>query len=227
MHDASVGFEVGPVWIEEAHRIVFAVGSQDNILFAPGKREIHDDEHGDGGFGQLTAPGKHLEPFIVCNDPPDSLFLEVGKFIFGIIREKELDPFYGMFLKIFPVFFPFGCRHVPVDRCSPCDVFFILLPIEESESVSLFHCLSLYNLSLMYASASRVISFAFSRSAARTQSMSPVKTLMMSQCLLPAPCCVWPPTVSRGCQPPWMRGTVPPRAVRRWPCLFRPPAGRG
>ena len=42
--------------------------------FASGKREIHDDEHGDGGFGQLTAPRKHLKPFIVCNDPPDSLF---------------------------------------------------------------------------------------------------------------------------------------------------------
>mgnify|MGYP001713539037 CR=1 FL=1 len=41
----------------------------------------------------------------MCNDPPDSLFLEVGKFIFDIIRKKELDPFYGMFLKIFPVFF--------------------------------------------------------------------------------------------------------------------------
>ena len=39
----------------------------------------------------------------MCNDPPDSLFLEVGKFIFDIIRKKELDPFYGMFLKIFPV----------------------------------------------------------------------------------------------------------------------------
>ena len=42
-----------------------------------------------------------------------------------------------------------------IDRCSPCDVFFVLLPIEESESVSLFLCLSLYYLSLMYATWNR------------------------------------------------------------------------
>ena len=43
-------------------------------------RIIAHDEHGDGGFGQLTAPRKHLKPFVVCNDPPDSLFLEAGKY---------------------------------------------------------------------------------------------------------------------------------------------------
>ena len=31
---ASVGFEIGPVGIEQAHRIVLAVGGQNHILFA-------------------------------------------------------------------------------------------------------------------------------------------------------------------------------------------------
>ena len=51
------------------------------------------------------APRKHLKPFIVCNDPPDSLFLEVGKFIFGIIRKKEFPELAERFFRESP-----GCR---------------------------------------------------------------------------------------------------------------------
>ena len=70
----------------------------------PGIRVAARGHRGDS-VGTAELCGVALSCLLYTSDPPDSLFLEVGKFIFDIIRKKELDPFYGMFLKIFPVFF--------------------------------------------------------------------------------------------------------------------------
>ena len=107
-------------------------------------------------------------------------FLESGELILGVVREKELYPFHRVPFKVQAVLFPVLGGHGLVNRCGPCDVLLELLPIQECYFVSLFHVRHVYSLSLMYASASLVSSFALSRSSGRSHSMKPVSTLMMS-----------------------------------------------
>ena len=73
------------------------------------------------------------------NDAPDGTLLEVGKLIFGLTSEAELDPLDGVSFEVNAVLFPFCMTHVLVNRSGAHDVFLVFLPILDGIFIDLLH----------------------------------------------------------------------------------------
>lgn len=118
---------------------------------------------------------KALVPFVICQASFDRLFLEVGKFGFGIREEEELYPFYRVSFQPGTVFFYFRPAQVFLYGDILIYVFFELFPPLKRVSVRLFHRESLINMS-----HNPVNSFALFMSTGRSQLMNRIPTLIMS-----------------------------------------------
>ena len=132
--------------------IVEAVGTEDDVPFLPGQYKEEDNEHDDRALGQLACPRQNLVPVLGTIDQPFyGLFMEGGKFIFGIVRKHLLDPEQRMFLQIGQPLLPLLVGHIQIDRRILADGLQVGVPI--------FECLLVYgfkwfhlSLSFIYAS---------------------------------------------------------------------------